>query len=492
MSIQVTLLTFNKRENSTKKPTAADLSGGAALDCLLIDNTSLMNPTFKFNVNGNPVGYNYCYIPSFERYFFINDWSSSQGFWYASCTCDVLASWKTEIGAGSHYILRSASAYNGDISDEVYPANTNITGYIDYADDGDPLWWYDGSCYIVGIVGYTEQVVCQFGSLIYYVMDHLALKVFLKYIMDNVDTWSSILPGDYSPGVQKALLNPIQYIKSCKYMPFNAEDIQGSAITNIKFGYYDCPIGAGYGVKMVNSSTNVVKTKDISYIDIRQHPQAATRGSYLNCQPYSRYTLHYGPWGDIELDPMLLKTSNKLKLETLYDLVSGVGRLIVSGNLSTQKIIYNGTANIGVDVNLSQVYKDALAYEAATSSGVFNAISAGISLGSGNLSALPEGLNAATSAVQNMTRLNYPTVTGKGDSGCYLPFYDEKNLYLTSKFNLIVDENLAEIGRPLCEVRQLNTLSGYVLCSNADAVIPGTAEEVQKVNGYLNSGFFYE
>ena len=492
MSIAITLLTFNKRENSTKKPTATDLAGGSELNCLLIDDTSLMNPTFKFEVSGNPVGYNYCYVPSFDRYFFINEWSSHQGFWYASCTCDVLASWKTEIGAGSHYILRSASAYNGDISDDVYPATTNITGYIDYADNGDPLWWYDGGCYIVGIVGYTDMVVCQFGSLIYYVMDHLALKTFLKYIMDNVDSWSSILPGDYSIGVQKALLNPIQYIKSCKYMPFNASEISGSAITNIRFGYYDYAIGSGYGVKRVDSSTNVVKTKDISYINLRQHPQAATRGSYLNCQPYSRYTLHYGPWGDIELDPMLLKSSNKLRLETLYDLVSGVGRLIVSGNLSTQKVIYNGTANIGVDVNLSQVYKDALAYESATSSGVFNAISAGISLGSGNLNALPEGLNSITNSVQNMTRLNYPTVTGKGDSGCYLPFYDTQNLYLTSKFNLIVDENIAELGRPLCEVRQLNTLSGYVLCSGADAIISGTAEEVKRVNTYLNSGFFYE
>ena len=122
MSIKVTLLTFNKRENSTKIPSASDLAGGAELDCLLIDDTSLMNPTFKFNVNGNPVGYNYCYVPSFERYFFINDWSSSQGFWYASCTCDVLGSWRTEIGSGSHYVLRAASDYDEYISDGVYTA----------------------------------------------------------------------------------------------------------------------------------------------------------------------------------------------------------------------------------------------------------------------------------------------------------------------------------------------------------------------------------
>ena len=54
------------------------------------------------------------------------------------------------------------------------------------------------------------------------------------------------------------------------------------------------------------------------------------------------------------------------------------------------------------------------------------------------------------------------------------------------------DENLTELGRPLCQIKQINTLSGYILCSGADAVIPGTQDEVQKVNGYLNSGFFWE
>ena len=492
MAINVTLYSFTKRENSTKQPS----TGGTNYSCTMIDNTSLMNPTFKLSIAFNPIGKNYAYVADFNRYYFIKDISTYQNFWYISCECDVLASFKTDIGTGSHYVIRSASVYNGDISDFVYPATTRVAGYKDGPDNTDPLWWYDGSCYIVGIVGYTDTVVNQFGSLIYYIMSPLALRIFLDYLMNNVatgsDPWSQILQTEYSDGVQKALINPIQYIKSCIRMPFDIDEITGSAVNRIQFGYYHYDIGTGYKVKRVDSSSNVVKSKDISYITLREHPQAATRGSYLNCQPYTRYTLHYGPWGDIELDPMLLKGNNKIKLETLYDLVSGVGRLIVSGNVATSKILYNGTVKIGVDVNLSQVYKDALGYEAATTNGIFSAISAGINLGMGNLTALPQGLNMATSAVQDMTRLNYPTVSGIGDSGCYLPFYDTDNLYLLSRFNYIVDENLAEIGRPLCEVRQINTLSGYILCQNADAAISGTADEVRLVNQYMNTGFFYE
>lgn len=492
MSVNVNFYSLIKRENSTKQP----IGTPTVFPCTFIDDTSLMNPRLKLSIQFNPISFNYVYIADFNRYYFIREINTYQNFWYITLEEDTLASFKTELGSQSHYVLRSASSYDGDISDYAYPATTQVSGYKDGPDSTDPLWWYDGSCYIVGIVGYTDTVVNQFGSLIYYIMSPLALRVFLDYLMNNVatgpDPWSQILQTEYSDGVQKALINPIQYIKSCIRMPFNVDDITGSAVNKIQFGYYHYDIGTGYNVKRVDSSSNVVKTKDISYITLREHPQAATRGAYLNCQPFTRYTLHYGPWGDIELDPMLLKGNNKIKLETLYDLVSGVGRLIVSGNVNTAKVLYNSTVKIGVDVNLSQVYKDALGYEAATTNGIFSSVSAGISLGLGNLNALPQGLNMATAAVQDMTRLNYPTVSGIGDSGCYLPFYDTDNLYLLSRFNYIVDENLTEIGRPLCQTKVINTLSGYILCQNADCQISGTQAESQKINDYLNTGFFYE
>ena len=121
-------------------------------------------------------------------------------------------------------------------------------------------------------------------------------------------------------------------------------------------------------------------------------------------------------------------------------------------------------------------------------------VAAGASLGmSGNpVADIANGLNFITSGVQDMTRLNYPTVSGVGSSGSYMSFHDPKNLYLLSRFNYIVDENLAEIGRPLCQTKQINTLSGYILCMLADAQITGTAEEAKQINTYMNTGFFYE
>lgn len=483
MAFNVTLYSFTKRENSTKRPT----SGGTDYACTLIENTSLMEPTFKLALPANPVGKNYAYVAEFNRYYFITDISSHQNFWYITCTCDVLATYKTEIGSQSHYVLRSASEYDGTISDEIYPADTQVDCYKDGPDSRDPLYWADGQCYVLGIVGNTDVVIEQFGSVIYYVMSPAALSKFLEYLMDNVDQWSSILSTEYSVGVQKALINPIQYIKSCICMPFDADDITGGDTSRVKFGYYswNVPTGDPYVCKRL-SVYSVVKSKDISYINLRQHPQAATRGSYLNCQPFTRYTLHYGPWGDIDLDPAVLQGNNKLKLETLYDLVAGTGRLIVSGNVATVDIVFNGTVKIGVDINLSQVYKDALGYESALTSQVFTQMGAAIK---GDVATI---LGAGSAGVQNMTRLNYPTVQGMGNSGSYMAFHDSDNLYLLSRFNHIVDENLAEIGRPLYKTRVINTLSGYILCDKADCQITGTQAEAQKINEYMNTGFFYE
>ena len=497
MSVTVKMISFTKRENSTKTPTTAQLNSGATFNCTMIDDTSIMNPTFKISHGGSSmIGYNYCYVSQFNRYYFITEIRTFQNFWYVTCTCDVLATYKSPIGSQSHYVLRAASEYDGTIEDTIYPANTDVTTQKN-TPTSDPLAWSGGHCYVIGIVGYTDEVTSQFGALRYYVFKPAGLKMFLKYLMDNIatpgDNWAGILTTEYSEGVQKALINPIQYITTCVCMPFSYSDVMGDAVGSVKFGYYSysVPSGDDYKVKDV-TDYNVCNTKETVYINIPGHPQAATRGAYLNCQPYTRYTLHFGPWGDIDIDPMILRGNSRLKIETLYDLVSGTGRLIVSGNVNTDNIVYNGSVKIGVDVNLSQVYKDALGYEAATTNAIFNSIGAGISLGMGNPSAIVNGLNIATSGVQDMTRLNYPTVSGKGSSGCYLQFHDPNNLYLIARFNEIVDENLTELGRPLCQLKQINTLSGYILCMGADCQISGTQEEAIKVNEYMNTGFFYE
>ena len=120
---------FSKKRNSTKQPEAG--SGIQYTGCELKEDTSILAPVIRIRVAAMPVPtvapvntFTYCYIAKFNRYYFISDWVYSPGFWEGHLQLDVLASHKTEIGATSAYIERSASAYDGEIIDKLYPANT--------------------------------------------------------------------------------------------------------------------------------------------------------------------------------------------------------------------------------------------------------------------------------------------------------------------------------------------------------------------------------
>ena len=489
MSITVTLLTFNKRENSTLKPTTAQISGGSNLDCLLLDNTSLMNPTFKLNLGGNPVGFNYCYVPSFERYFFINDWSYAQGFWYAACTCDVLASWKTEIGAGSHYILRSASASDGYIIDDVYPAKCqqHSSKYV----ATNPLAWSGGHSYVLGIVGYAASNANQVGSVTYYHMDEECLNAFIYYLMHDVTQWSDIATAEYDGAVQEALLNPMQYIVSCMALPVAPP--ASRTVNYIYFGYYKAGINTG---KIAEIGPGDFKSETVR-INKPSHPQAASRGAYMNGAPYTNLVAHVAPFGDIELDPSLCINSNQITFQFYYSLLDGIGRLAIypanDGTDHTGQVMYVGCTQIGAQINLSQVLKNPLDIAENANNTGLGFVSGALSLASGNFGGFTQAVGALYTGMANAVRLKYPNMSGKGSTGSFISFFDsDYGLYLKYTYYDAVDDNNTEIGRPLCQVRTLNTLSGYVLCQNAECIIPGTHDESEKINGYLNSGFFWE
>lgn len=478
MAITLNLYSFTKRENSTKQPSGSSVS----FSCTMIDNTSLMTPTFKISAAANPIGYNYAYVSDFNRYYFITDISTYQNFWYISCTCDVLATYKTAIGTGSHYVLRSASSYDGYVTDTVYPAKVNMSSALEKGDN-DPFSWSIAHSYVVGIVGYAPSFDSQIGSVTYYHMDDYALYAFMYYLMHDVTQWSNILSAEYDPGVQEALLNPMQYITTCVCIPVTPPNAT-TALSKIHFGYYDCDVAIGTHIAPLEVDNSYLT--ETSIIDIPKHPQAATRGAYLNGEPYTSLTCHVGPFGDIQLDPGALVDCTQVAVKCFIDKIQGMCRLMIYGVENPDCILHTSTAQIGVDINLSQVLRNPLDSSTSYNNGALNA--------AGNIATgkVLSGVSTFFQTMDSYTRLKYPTVSGKGTAGSFISYFDDYSVYITAKFCEIVDENLAEIGRPLCQTKQINTLSGYILCQGADCQITGTQEEAEKVNGYMNTGFYYE
>ena len=504
MAITVTLYSFTKRENSTKRPS----SGGTSYSCLMIDETSLMNPTFKLDLPANPIGKNYCYVSDFNRYYFITDIRTFRGFWYIDCTCDVLASFKTEIGPQTHYVLRSASSYDEEISDSLYPCKVVQTS--DYNLSGSVMSWSSNHCYVLGITGFSEDILdCQTGSVTYYQFNDAALYNFIRYLMRNLPDYAHIEAQGYDdPGVQEALINPIQYIVSCIALPIPLHATTGSdawqEASRIDFGYYTCP-GSNFrspatGAKVVIVPQGATYTESAD-VDIPKHPQASTRGKYLNGSPFTDYIFHCGPWGDIPLEPAALINSEKIHYEILYDVPQGNARLLISPKgtnlVPFPNIIYNGCAQVGVPIQINQVLTNPYMASHQYYTDVHTAKSTAL----GTAPSIVLGFNASGVQDLNVQKQNiiynavmnkYPNVSGVGSNGSMLSFKDIYKCYLFAKFFRIVDEMNAEIGRPLYQSKQINTLSGYILCQNADAQISGTQDEASKINTYLNTGFFYE
>ena len=90
------------------------------LSCDVIDDTSILRPRLKVKYNPNLLSSNYIYIPSFNRYYFITNITTSKGYLWIDATVDVLMSFKTEIRATKAIIKRQERQFNKYLNDEEY------------------------------------------------------------------------------------------------------------------------------------------------------------------------------------------------------------------------------------------------------------------------------------------------------------------------------------------------------------------------------------
>ena len=134
MAISATFYKNDKKVNSTKLPVSSpdDITLSVELkDVVNLFTPSLIISTDTFVSGGhiiNPMKWNYCYLPDFERYYFVRSWSWVLGRWECSLEVDVMASFKTEIGNTSAFVLRAASQCDPDLIDTKYPTETQISG----------------------------------------------------------------------------------------------------------------------------------------------------------------------------------------------------------------------------------------------------------------------------------------------------------------------------------------------------------------------------
>lgn len=88
--------------------------------------SNIISPTILVECD-NPSIYNYMYIPSFNRYYFIEECVSVRtGLWEISCKCDVLQTYSSQIKGNSGIVLRQKNMRNKYLTDNKISINKTM------------------------------------------------------------------------------------------------------------------------------------------------------------------------------------------------------------------------------------------------------------------------------------------------------------------------------------------------------------------------------
>ena len=501
--------TFTKRTNSTKIVDATSVER----TCQLKEATDMSAPTLiikDVSADWSEI-WNYCWIPKFKRYYFVNNWRWLNGVWECDLVIDVLASFKIEIGNMSEYVARSSYTFDSDIVDTSYASTAQVsvqktiltTGYY-------PAW--NSGFYVIGIIS-KESNATQ-GAICYYQMTSTQFARLRAYLLSDTFLTDQGLTNlaDFIPAdATKVIYNPFQYIVSCKWFPFADTAIPNNyktSVSSISFGWWNT--GTGFSANRIHSDCPVYDASN--YYAFHNHPQSA-RGNWLNRYPYSQRIVKFPPFGDIVLSDDIIYTNRNSELKTrlIVDFITGISYLELElvNNRNTvyeeHLVIARESQDLSVDIQLAQVGRD---YYGAQATNIKNKIyEFNATWGSADLvtedlgKALSSGAKMGVSlgqmeaydtyvATDSYLKANAPQVITSGANGSISGFVQQA--YLIEYFYYIENDDNDHIGRPLSQVQTLKNIPGFIMIKNADVAINCFENERALIKSFMSSGFFYE
>lgn len=466
--MQAIFYQFAKRTNSTKRP-----SGGREFGIDLKAPCNIIDPEIKIGTQKDPTGYNYCYLPTFSRYYWVKNWTYANGLWVASLTVDTLASYRDQIGSATEYVVRSSAQYDGTISDSLYPAKATVQS-VTNAFQGGFAETISGGFFVIGFIAKAANSI---GAVTYVVMTPVNAKKLSAKLLTDV-SYLSIDNTEISDSLTKVLFNPYQYIVSCNYFPFSIAELTAHLplVNSVDVGWWSVDIPC-----WILGEDNNNLTKSVS-VAIPKHPQAANRGGYCNASPYTDYTIFLQPFGVIPLDASKLWGAARLSIQYVTDLFTGDS--ILRMFTDTNQLVHETTAKLGVPVQLSNITFDIPSGGGLLQTGVaaaFGGLQAALSGGS---------FSDVGNGILNAAQATNADVASKGATGSTIAF--DSVPYMVARFKILVDDNNDDHGRPLCQRVLISSIPGYIMVDDPDIALAATAEEIDSVKSYMKNGFFYE
>lgn len=492
MSVNVTFYYTDKAHNSTYQPS----SNGRTLQCQLKFPCSIVSPVIRVNrsslMDGDPSAtppipapqhrWNYAYITDFERYYFAGDIVEDGPFMEYHFVVDPLASHKTEIGASSQYVLRASAAKDGQIVDSIYPTKAWTTHDKELI--ASTVWsttYTGGGVWSIGIAGN--------GTTHYYLMDPYTAESFFAYLLSTTsgNNYTAAVLTDLGIDTYpqlKLMVDPLQYITSLVWIPFIVPTTGMTAISGIRIGYTMVNLSPGYAYRI----DDPLYTMTVSATPTIAHPEAATRGQYLNAGPFTEVDLYVPGFGLMQLDPVLIASNLNMRIDIRIDLRTGSATMelftVNPGTPPDEAMISRVAAQIGMPAQLSQVIMPGTSLVQVAGS----TIGALASAFTGNvLGAISSAINSVGDAISG----TIPRATTIGNSGGADGLCG--GIYLIKTYHSVVDADNGHLGSPLCQTRQISAIGGYIKCSpQMHLQVSCTDSEYSQIVNYMTSGFYYE
>ena len=423
---------------------------------------------------------NYIHIPAFGRYYWITDMTYDLGEWTIRCSCDVLATYKSAIGSSSQYVIRSASSYDNTLIDSLYP--TKGTPSLATTRASSSLSMNDG-LYIVGVVGapnnsaspmglvYYAMTRAEFVSLLTYINTASSIETFSAAAVTNLQTAIDYVVGAIQSGIADIIqwfLQPGKFVQTCTWIPVTTSDFLATvAVTEV-------PLGGLASVPLNTRQITGNPMAIVSSVTVPDHPLKATRGDWVEDAPYAEQSLYVPGVGTIPLPTSYVRGGRTVSVSIEISAVDGTCRAEVTcyGNVIGT---YQGKLGVSVQMNASSIN---------IAGAAVNASSALMKASEGNYVGAAQGLMSAADCAA-------PALHTIGSDGGKFPLTDQY-ITLSSVYWSPADEDITSHGRPLCQVKTISSLSGYILCENAEIGISGTAEEADAIINFMNGGFYYE
>lgn len=446
---EIVLYHFSKRKNSTKRP----IGQGTEVPCLLKTATTFQSPIFILQRPMNDMlQFNYCKWA--DHYYFIDSTTSiNAGQTEITCTEDVLATYKNEIGSYTCFIERSSNQ-NTFANDTMYiPTNDWVLSTRNVIHKEKIMTSTYSQQYIIRVVSRT-------GVASYYINGDQ-----LNNLLDFMYTESNFTDV-IQDAITKLMFDPFKYIVDLKWVPFVESAFKSSNDEAIQLGFWD----SGVTAKRIDEDTVV----NFSYSFAFDNPLYAITDFRYYSSSFSNYFIKLPFIGVVALNPYKIDASVNALYQ--FDATSGLCNVF----LQSKRVVF-ASYQLQLSVPVQIGYASTNIAQLATSA--VSLVGAGLQ---GNIA---QGISAGIDAGRSITA---PEISMLGTVGNISNILNNQILEFNSYACTSIEPDKASEGFVDGTIRPISGLTGFVKCRNASIEISGFTGDQEAVNNYLNSGFYYE